>query len=282
MTDATADIDGLVAVMREAHGFDVSAYADSFLAASLGRRRKATSRRTGAAYLEHLREDHAEADILYRSLRIGFTEFFRDPLAFALLERTILPALAEKKVRNGGGEIRVWSAGCATGQEAWSVAILLEDLPHAGGRPVPYRVFATDIDEPDLDTARTGTYGADAVGNVRVRQLRDRFARRGESFVIVPGLRQRVHFSTHDLLDLRTSSPPASIYGEFDLVLCSNVLLYYRPDIQRRILDRVRRALTTDGCLVTGETEQQIVDGAGGFRAVAPPAAVFLRAPRGR
>ena len=266
--------DSLVTVMREAHGLDISRYGESFLVKSLERRRDLVACPAGAAYLDRLRDDRAEAVALYDSLRVGYSEFFRDPLAFALLERSILPALAERRAREGG-EIRVWTAGCAAGQEAWSVAILLDELSAAQTRPVPYRVFATDVCEPDLATARAWVYSAVAVGNVRLRHLRDGFTRQGEAYAIVSRIRERVDFSAYELLDESTTCPPASIYGDIDLVLCCNVMLYYRPETQRFILDKVRGSLAPGGYLITGETERQIVAGAAGLRALAPPAAVF-------
>ncbi len=277
---AGPDQGGVLAVMREVHGLDISCCGAAFLARSLEKRRGSTACGSAAAYLERLADDRVEAEALFGSLRVGYSEFFRDPLAFALLERAILPELAEQRARDGGKEIRVWSAGCASGQEAWSVAILLSELCAAPGRAVPYRVFATDLCEPDLAAARAGVYGAEAVGNVRARHLRDYFVRHGESYAVAAALRGRVDFSVYDLLDECTNCPPASIYGDMDLVLCCNVLLYYRPEAQRVILEKGRRCLAPGGYLVTGETERQIVESGGGFRAVSPPAAVYRKTTR--
>ena len=270
-------MDEIIETLRRTRGLDVSCYDASFLEKVIEQRRKAAAEETRSAYLERLAEDGAEAAAFSRSLRVTYSEFFRNPLALALLEQLILPGLAEQKDSSGRGEIRVWSAGCAAGQEAWSVAILLEELTTARDQPRAYRIFATDLSEPDLASARSGVYTAAAVGNVRLRHLDGCFSRQGESFAIVPRIRARVDFSLYDLLDASTACPPVSIYGDFDLVLCSNVLLYYSPETQRRILDKVQRSLAPGGYLVTGETERQIVERAGGFRAVAPPATVFRR-----
>ena len=267
--------DAVTSVMRKAHDIDISHYGESFLARTLEQRRAASCCPTVGAYLERLADGPAEAEALCRSLRVGYSEFFRDPLAFALLEREVLPALAEQRAHSDGGAIRVWSAGCAAGQEAWSVAILLEELSAARERPVLYRVFATDQCEPDLATARAGVYDAAALGNVRVRQLRDCFIREGDAYAIAPRLRERVDFSSYNLLDECTTCPPASIYGDIDLVLCCNVMLYYRPRVQRLILDKARGCIAPGGYLVTGEAERQIVAGVGGFRALVPSGAVF-------
>ena len=267
----------VVKLIRKALGRDIYLFDENFLAKSLEKRLAVTSTETLTAYIECLGHDPVEMEAFYRSLRITYSEFFRNPLAFALLEQLILPGLVEEKARNSRGELRVWSAGCAAGQEAWSVAILLDEMAAARERAVPFRIFATDVSEADLALARRGVYSAEAVGNVRSRHLHECFSRQDESFAIARRIRERVDFSAHDLLDESTTCPPASIYGHFDLVLCCNVLLYYRPETQRFILNNLRRCLVTGGYLMSGETERHIVENAGGFRAVTPPASVFQR-----
>ena len=112
--------------MRRQHGLDLACYEDRFLASALARRCRALRVDTPAAYLERLARDLTEARTLHRSLRIVYSEFFRDPLTFALLEQSILPALVGEKERRRPAEIRIWTAGCAAGQETGSVAILKE------------------------------------------------------------------------------------------------------------------------------------------------------------
>lgn len=223
-----------------------------------------------------------ERAALYASLHVTYSEFFRNPIAFGLLEQLLLPTLVEAKARNGHGEIRIWSAGCAAGQEVWSVAILLDALSAARERPVPFRIFATDLSETNLTQARAGVYSAAAVGNVRLRHLVDGFTRQGECYAITPRLKEWVEFSVYDLLNAETICPPGSIFGDFDLILCSNVLLYYRPATQGLILDKLRRCLAAGGYLITDESERQIVESTRDFRAVAVPAAVFQRTSHSR
>jgi len=275
-TDAA--VAALLQGLAEAHGLDLTPYDTTFLQKTLDKRVAATGSASIAAYGGYLAEHRTDAVVLEQSLRIIYSEFFRNPLAFALLEQLILPGLIEAKARTDQGEIRVWSAGCATGQEAWSVAMLLDELTAtAGAPPIAYRIFATDRSEPDLAQARTGHYSAEAVGNVQARRLRAHFSRHGDAFVIAPRLRARVEFSGDDLLDANSASPAASIYGDFDLVLCSNVLLYYRASARQFILDKLCHALAPGGYLVTGETERDIVAKHPGLRLVAPPAAVFQK-----
>jgi chemotaxis methyl-accepting protein methylase len=274
-----AALDAVIQVMDQAHGLDITIFNESFLTKSVEKRLQATACRTSGAYLKRLSEDGAEAEALFRSLRVVYSEFFRNPLTFALLEQQILPGLVQEKARNGEGEIRIWSAGCAAGQEAWSVAILLDEAAAACERPVPYRIFATDLSETDLAIARKGIYSAAAVRNVRLRHLDSCFSRKGDIYTLAPRLKSRVDFSVYDLLAAGTTCPPVSIYGHFDIILCSNVLMYYQDKALHIIVDKLRKCLAPGGYLVTGETERQIVAGAGGFREVTPPTAIFRRVP---
>ena len=265
----------IIQLMRQAHGRDLSVFDEAFLAKSLARRIEASPCDSAAAYLDRLAQDGPEADALLLSLNVSYSEFFRNPLAFALLEQQLLPGLIESAKQAGSNEIRVWSAGCATGQEAWSVAMLLDELTRTQDRPMAYRIIATDLSEPDLSFASAGVYNAEAVGNVRTRQLRECFLRQGTAFAIAPRLRQYVAFSVFDLLGTQSHSPATSIYGGFDLVLCSNVLLYYGLQTQGLILKKLRRSMAAGGYLMVGETELAIAERTGGFRAVTAPASVL-------
>jgi chemotaxis protein methyltransferase CheR len=261
-------LDVIIRAMEGSHGLDISCYDDAFLRMAISKRLATSGITTLAAYGEHLEKSSSEAGMLIRSLRIDHSKFFRNPLTFAVIEQLILPGLVEAK-KKSGGEIRIWSAGCASGQEAWSLAMLLEELTG----PVPYRIFATDLSDPDI--AREGVYCAEAVGNVRTRHLNEYFFRQGSSFSVIPRLRARVDFSVYDLLDGSSSSPAASIYGGFDLILCCNVLFYYRKEARHQILDKICHALSSGGYFVTGEVERAMVQGHKGLRALMAPAAVF-------
>lgn len=261
-----------------APGRMIGAYDESFVRKAIAKRMLAHGLQQVAGYGEYLAGHPEETADLGRSLRIGYSEFFRNPLTFALLEQWILPSLAAEKKHAGRGEIRVWSAGCAAGQEAWSIAMLLDALSEAGESRLAYRIFATDLAEPDLALAAAGVYSAEAVANVRLSYLNTYFSRQGECFAIAPRLREQVSFSVYDLLDESSSSPEASLYGDFDLIFCCNLLFYYRAETRRRILSKVSRALSPGGYVVTGEAERDMVAAHDGLHAVAPPVAVFHKA----
>jgi chemotaxis methyl-accepting protein methylase len=269
------EIQEIIAIMKGRHGRDVSCYHESFLAKCLRHRLMAAGSQDGQAYGRLLDQNPAEGKALWRSLQNTYSQFFRNPLAFAILEQLVLPALLQEMDASGRPEIRIWSAACAAGQEAYSVAILLDELTVAQGRGPCYRIFATDIDEAQLAAGRRGLYDQAALQKVRCQHLRDYFQPQGQAHRVMPRLRERVDFSFYDLLDERLLSPPASIYGGFDLILCSNLLFYYRPDLQRSILDKAVRCLAPGGYLVSGQAERALVEQCGALRAVAPPPPVF-------
>ncbi|MEI8044024.1 MAG: CheR family methyltransferase [Verrucomicrobiota bacterium] len=267
----------MIEVLRQAYGWDATCYDASFLAKSLTQRLAATSVASVPAYLQRLSEDKAEAEVFLRSLNITYSEFFRNPLTFALLEQLILPGLAEAKGTPRPTELRVWSAGCAAGQEAWSVAMLLEDLAATRQRPIPFRVLGSDISDAALALAREGVYDQTAVQNIRLKHFRAYFSAQGNAWAVAPQLRDRVEFCAYDMLDEHSVCPPASLYGDFDLILCCNFLFYYRPEIRQLILSKVCRALGPRGYLVTGEAERDFVAQHEELRPVAPPSAIFQK-----
>jgi chemotaxis methyl-accepting protein methylase len=272
----------IITRVQESGGGDLSVFDATFLEKSVARRMAATGAATPGEYLARMDERPGEIEVLVDSLRVGHSEFFRDPLAFALLEHLILPDLDRERVRAGRSELRIWSTGCAGGQEAYSIAIVLD----ADGRDLettfPARIFATDVSEAALARARQGVYSAVELCRVPLGHVETCFERRGRNYALVPRLKERVDFSRHDLLDPGVASPPASVYGEFDLVWCCNVLLYYRPEVRRAIIGRIRGCLVAGGCLVVGEAEKAAVAAEGGWRAVFSPAPVFRKTGKGR
>jgi len=266
----------VIDLVREVHGFDLSCFDETFFGQSLQKRQSATATVTIEEYLELLQQRPTEAKNLLESMNVVYSEFFRNPLAFTLLEQVLLPEIFDEKEKSGG-EIRVWSTGCATGQEAWSAAILLDEMVGMRNRPLSYRIIASDRSESALAQARTGRYHIDTMGSLKTRYMRNAFSRRGDYFTVVPRLRQKVTFTVYDLLDTETFCPPESIFGNFDLVFCCNILFYYRQAVQASVLKKIRRCLAPSGYLITDATERRIVEESSGFRASTPPAAVFQR-----
>ncbi len=265
-------------ILQGIYGLNVDAYEPAFLAKTIGKRMAATGMNGHDQYGQLLTTQREEAEALMTSLSVTYSDFFRNNLSFALLEQVVLPSIIDKRVSENHPEIRIWSAGCAAGQEAWSVAMLLNEILTMRGSSMPFRIFATDISESELAKAKLGSYSAYAVGNVRKRHLEQYFTKTGDCYTVIPELKQHVAFSQYDLLDNTTITPPSSIFGDFDLVLCNNVMLYYRLEMQYVILNKLRIGMLPSGYLVTDETARRTVEGAGGFRVMAPPAMIYRRA----
>jgi chemotaxis methyl-accepting protein methylase len=270
-------IDQVSLVLGRTYGMDVSMFDPAFLRKSIHKRQQDLGYGTAARYCAFLEGDPEEGRALWQALHIHYSAFFRDPLVFALLERAVLPELAS--VRRWG--VRIWCAGCAQGQEAYSIAILLEVAARGSPQPFDDRIFATELDEGVLAAAREGIYPTQALANVSLERAHKWFIPHIDGYQVSPELKPGIDFSVFDLLDNSHASPSASIFGDFDLIFCSNVLIYYKPLVQERLLARLHRCLAPGGYLVTDPAEQAIVQ-AHGFRAAFPPAPIFQTAPQTR
>ncbi len=220
-------IDRAIEVMADAEGVDLLRYDERFLEATLRKRIELGASGSVGAYAARLSGDPSERAALLDALSVTYSEFCREPLTWAILRELVVPHLVHAHQRGGGGEIRAWSAACAGGQEAWSLAMLLDEVAGAADPPVPFRVFASDVSPECVTEAERAEYTDDELGPVPFRDVARHFERRRAVNTVRPALRAHVDFSTYDLLDLYSSCLPASIYGDFDLVLCCNVLFYH-------------------------------------------------------
>lgn len=272
----------IVRTMQQVYSLDISGYEESFLAKTTKNRLTATSLKNISEYRGYLSKHPKEAHLLSRSLNINYSKFFRNTLSFALLEHLILPRILERKRNPGSPEIRVWSAGCASGEEAYSIAILLNEINISHQLDIPFHICATDISDSELAAAQKGAYHYEAVKNVELQHIRQYFTVKGDIYMVAPPLPSQVIFSHYDLLDKHTICPPESIYGNFDLILCNNLLFYYQPEIQRFILNKLHQCLADGGYLMTGEAENTIVEKFQGFRVVNPSTAIYQKLDHGR
>ena len=196
-------------------------------------------------YLERLRTDRGEIEALFQDLLIGVTQFFRDPEAFdALTAMAIMPCLNAK----GKDEpVRVWVPGCSTGEEVYSIAILLREAMQACSRIRDVKIFGTDIDAKAVAIARAGRYrkGVPGLSPERVEQW---FATVGGNYVPVPEIRDMCVFSTHSLV----KDPP---FSKLDLISCRNVMIYLDEELQDRLMRAFHYALLPGGYLFLGTAE---------------------------
>ncbi|MCA1564410.1 MAG: PAS domain S-box protein [Acidobacteria bacterium] len=205
-----------------------------------------------AAYSQFMHERPAEATALLKDLLISVTNFFRDAEAFEALERDIIPKLFEGKTADD--QVRVWVPGCATGEEAYTLAMLLSDYAANLASPPQIQVFATDIDEAAIATARDGYYTLNDAADVSPERLSRYFTSEAdEGFRVRREIRERVLFAVHNLI----KDPP---FAHLDLATCRNLLIYLNRAAQRRVMDVLHFALNAGGYLMLGSSET--VDGA--------------------
>jgi chemotaxis methyl-accepting protein methylase len=207
---------------------------------------------------------------------VSYSEFFRNPLTFSVLERIVLPLLISTKQKKSRKEIRIWSAACAAGQEVYSLAMLLEETKLNTVQKINYRIFATDISESQIQIARDGCYNIEAFNLLIPKRISKWFSSQGENYFVDPVLKNWIEFSVFDQLNEKLSCPVTSIFGDFDIVFCSNLLFYYKPKFQKKILEKLSGSLTTDGYLITGETEREILFQLN-YNEVYPHSAIFQK-----
>jgi chemotaxis protein methyltransferase CheR len=247
-------LNDIIAYLTTRRSLDFAGYNDDFLARKINQRISATQCSSPRDYCNYLQKNESELQGLLDELTINVSKFFRNPLLFELVLERLLPALVNGK-SDDRKSLRVWSAGCAQGEEAYSLAIMINEALVSRQCPLKPHIFATDIDKKALEQAREGKYGFASIENVRVGLLKKYFDKKGEQYVLKSAIKDIVTFSLHNLQDTKTSVPPASIYGAFDIVFCRNVLIYYKRELQLAVLKKLTASLSTKGYLVLGEAE---------------------------
>jgi len=198
-------------------------------------------------YLEYLRKKPEEVDALYRDLLIGVTDFFRDPDHYELLRKRVLVPLVRNHPDNE--PMRIWVAACATGEEAYSLAMCLQEIFASEKKEVPYSIFATDIHKRSVDHAGMAEYTGEELGSMGPERIK-RFFRQTVTgtWKVENTLRRRVVFAQHNLL----VDPP---FTKMDLITCRNLLIYLKPEAQENVLRSFQYSLKKDGCLMLGASE---------------------------
>jgi two-component system CheB/CheR fusion protein len=236
----------ILSLVRIRTGHEFGQYKRATLLRRITRRMQVTQTESYAEYLRYLREHPGELPGLLRDFLISVTNFFRDPEAFFALSVRALPPLFQNKGR--GDHVRVWVAGCATGEEAYSLAILLAEEADRHKEPPHLQIFATDIDEDALVEARAGRYPDTIAADVSPARLDRFFLADGDYFRVGRELREMVLFSPHNVL----RDPP---FSKLDLISCRNLLIYLNRDAQNRVLNIFHFGLLPDRYLLLGASE---------------------------
>lgn len=221
-------------------------------------------------YFMFIGSNPEEIEKLMDIITIHVTGFFRDKDVFSNLERTVLPAMISAKAESRQNSIRVWSAGCSTGEETYSLAILLNHLIQRSGSGLVMEVFGTDLSEESCKTARSGLYSTEKIEEVPSPMKSDAFEPEGSLYRISPGIRKKVRFIVHNLF----SPPPFSM---LDLIVCRNVLIHFEPDGRGRINKYFHESLRDGGLLMLGKSEALGSDALDMFELVHPRSKIYRK-----
>lgn len=258
------------------HNLDISNFEPTFFEKSIRNRMAENACPDPESYLVKLRTNSGEASALIETLGISYSKFFRNPYTFSVLENVILPLIYDRKKNNIYKEIRVWSSACAGGHEAYSLAMLLEELCLKTNHSVEYRIFASDQNERLIEQAMLGRYTLQDVDNLSLRRIHTWFSVNNGVYEVKAALKRQIEFSCFNLFSVRPAIPPTSIFGDFDLVMCANLLYYYRTISQKTIIDKLNHALAHEGFFITDETEVDSMTGQG-FTEAVPGSAIFYK-----
>ena len=234
----TNGINRILMQLRSSTGHDFSLYKKSTIGRRIERRMAQHEIVDAEIYARYLKEQPAEMQALFRELLINVTSFFRDPEAFDALRNDILPPLLEDKAE--GYVVRVWVAGCASGEEAYSLAILLRELMDETQREFKIQIYATDLDDDAISTARAGVYPPNIAQDITPERLRRFFIKEDAGFRVKKEIREMVVFAIQSVI----KDPP---FTKLDLLSCRNLMIYLEPELQNRLIPAFHYSLKQGG-----------------------------------
>lgn len=249
------DLTKLIMILRTYSGVDFSSYKENTMIRRIDRRIKINRCEDLKTYVHLLSNSDREKDILYKEMLIGVTSFFRDPDAYEILRNKIIPYFDFSK-----GVIRIWSAGCSTGEEVYSIAIAVNEYMEKHKINCELKIFATDIDQRSLEFASIGYYLDSLIGDLSPEWVAKYFTKKAEGYQICDPIRKQVVFAKHNIL----KDPP---FSKLDLLVCRNVFIYFKSKEQQKILGSFYYSLYPKGYLWLGSSES-IGDMSKGFDVV--------------
>lgn len=258
--------------LLDQRAIDFSAYKPGTLRRRINLRLLRTGTPDYGAYRQYLAEQPAEIDLLLDALTITVSHFFRNPLVFEILRKLVLPDLIEFAPPGG---LRIWCAGCARGEEAYSVAILVHEICSREAPELPVCILATDIDKPAMAFAAQGRYQVESLAEVRKQHLDRYFVVDRDAYRISDDIRSMVTFSRHDITTCRP--PREGIFSDYHLVLCRNTLIYFNRVLGERVTTSLAKILIPGGCLLLGEAETIPAVLTRDFREIIPHSRIYRK-----
>ena len=244
--DKNIDLKNIFLLLLKKKNVDFSFYKMKTIKRRVIRRMLLHKIETIKQYTEFLKKNENEIDLLYQDLLINVTEFFRDPEAFDTLKKSIFPQLLKNKSQNK--TLRIWVAACATGEEVYSIAMLLRELQGNKTKQIPFQIFASDLSLTAINIARNGEYSGQQLKNVSPKRLQQFFIKSGNKYRISKSIRDVCVFAHHNIL----SDPP---FSRMDFISCRNLLIYLDSAAQKKAVATFHYALNDGGCLMLGKSE---------------------------
>ncbi|MFZ4521401.1 MAG: chemotaxis protein CheB [Bacteroidales bacterium] len=243
-----SNLDKIIILLREQSGHDFSQYKKNTLFRRIERRKGIHRIDKLQSYVRFMQENPKEAEILFKELLIGVTNFFRDPPVWELLREKVLPDLLESLPE--GYILRAWVPGCSTGEEAYSLAIIFKEVVEKLKKQnkLTLQVFATDLDQDAIDHARKGNFPANIVADVSPERLNRFFAVEGDGFRVSSAIREMVVFATQNVI----KDPP---FTKLDILTCRNMMIYMEPVLQDKLIALYSYSLNINGVLLLGSAE---------------------------
>jgi len=254
--DQTLDV--LLTKMKQKYGCDFSQYRRGTVKRRVYKRLLVSGVNDYQNYIRLLEEDPEEYKRLIQDLTIKVSCFFRDPYVFEYLARVVIPKIFKVKEQQNDHVVRIWSAGCAYGEEIYSIAMLLIDYFERKKKDIKdydLFLFGTDIDEEALAKAQKGVYEEEAILEVKKRFLDRYFVCKNGLYHLKEEVKKMVSFCVHDITSAKQIAPPSGVVCNYDLILCRNLLIYFDVSLQKQVILNLSRSLNPGGFLVLGEAE---------------------------
>ncbi len=244
------NIEKIFRKIKKIAGFDPAQYRKTTLLRRMRYRMFKTGCKNYKQYLKYLDEHKEESEMFIESLSINVTDFFRDKKVFDAIRQIVIPSIVKTKQEKQSKNIRIWSIGCATGQEPYSIAILLKEALDGALDEFKIRIFATDMNRKLLDIARDGRYSKEDLMPIKNKLLiKKYFVKDGKKFTIKKNIRRMVIFMKRNIIT-------EDIVKNCDIVLCRNLMIFFSSPLQKRVLKKIRKALAKDGYLLLGTAER--------------------------
>jgi len=263
----------ILALIYQRRGVDFRQYRPKCLRRRVTVRMNDTHQETFKAYLDYLEAHPEECDLLLDRITINVTEFFRNPETYNAVVQKVVPDLIRRKQQSGSRMVRVWSAGCATGEEPYSLAMLLQETLQESGVGLTPKIFATDIDKEAMAIAQEGSYEARYLKGLSALRIKKYFTVTEDGrYRVNPELAGLIKFSSHNMI----ADPPLR---NIDMIFCRNVVIYFGRELQQKVYENFYQALAPGGYLIAGKVETLIGTGEKMFERIDVVERIFRKKP---